>query len=37
MLTDLSRLRIFRWPHEDDPKKRLMLDLSRKTSRTASC
>jgi Ni/Fe-hydrogenase subunit HybB-like protein len=26
MLTDLSRLRIFRWPHEDDPKKRLMLD-----------
>jgi Ni/Fe-hydrogenase subunit HybB-like protein len=26
MLSDLSRLRIFRWPHGDDPKKRLMLD-----------
>jgi Ni/Fe-hydrogenase subunit HybB-like protein len=26
MLSDLSRLRNFRWPQEDDPKKRLMLD-----------
>jgi Ni/Fe-hydrogenase subunit HybB-like protein len=26
MLVDISRLHGFRWPHEDDPKKRLMLD-----------
>jgi hypothetical protein len=26
MLGDLSRLRNFVWPHEDDPKERLLLD-----------
>ena len=26
MLGDLSRLRNFHWPHQDDPKERLLLD-----------